>query len=182
MPRQQKKPIKKLKILDIESQIVMVDKQLVVKSAMKKINNQLSYIRLISYYFYNFLTFYISWLKWISVKKIKCKQVIFINEIRDVFLGKSDIYLTDSALCIKENEIPYESIVFSKKVRGYVFLDVFSSLDKNKIVLSEDIIHICIQLDKPDIFLLTLKFYMFYHIKYNKLNQQILSYYCKKLV
>jgi hypothetical protein len=177
--RQQKKSI--TKILDLESQVLMVDEQSVVDNAMRKINNQLTVLRLISYYIYNLLTFYISWLKWISVKRFNCHEIVLMDQENDIYLGKNNIYLTDSGICIRENTIPYESVLFFNRVKNIVFLDLYSKLDEKKIVLSEDIIHVAIKFDKPADFTKKLKNYMYYHIKYNKLNSQILSYYCKKI-
>jgi hypothetical protein len=179
LPRQQKKSI--TKIIDPESQISMVDQEIVVKNAMRKIDNQLTIIRLISYYLYNFLTFYVSWMKWISVKKIYCDEIVLMDQENDIFLGKSNIYLTDSGICIKESVIPYESVLFYNTIKNLVFLDIYSKLNEKKIVLSDDIIRIAIKFDKPEKFTEMLRNYMYYHIKYNKLNSQVLSYYCKKI-
>jgi hypothetical protein len=159
----------------------MVDQEIVLKNAMKKINDRLTILRLISYYLYNFLTFYVGWMRWIAVKKIYCHEIVLMDQENDIFLGKSNIYLTDSGICIKENIIPYESVLFYNRVKNLVFLDIYSKLNEKKIVLSDDIIHVAIKSDNPAKFTEILRNYMYYHIKYNKLNSQILSYYCKKI-
>jgi hypothetical protein len=104
-----------------------------------------------------------------------------MDQENDIFLGKSNIYLTDSGICIKESVIPYESVLFYNTIKNLVFLDIYSKLNEKKIVLSDDIIRIAIKFDKPEKFTEMLRNYMYYHIKYNKLNSQVLSYYCKKI-
>lgn len=162
--------------------MMTMDQTDVLKSAITRIDNELTVIQRLCFVFYNFLVYYFSWISIILSTRIKSERVFIENNNDDDYnvLGECDIYLHDSGIFINENFINYENIQRYWPDNHYIHIMVYASSTHGKITSSENILIVSIKVDDVFSFMETLKKNMYYHIKYNKLSTKVVKYYCKK--
>ena len=158
-----------------------------VKYAIKKINNDISVIRNIIYLQYYLLSYTFLILQKFIIGNIfntLYQKKIIIGDIL-IFGGeylsnkKSQIILYEKGIIIQDTFIPYENIISFGEVMNFKFccLELFAEIKESKIILNENVIKLIIQLDNPTFLCDIIKKNMYYHIKYNKINEETITFY-----
>ena len=163
-----------------------------VKYAIKKINNDISVIRNIIYLQYYLLSYTFLILQKFIIgnifntiyqKKIIVDKIFIFNnkdeEKEYLSNEKTQIILYEKGIIIQDTFIPYENIISFGEVMNFKFccLELFAEIKESKIILNENVIKLIIQLDNPTFLCDIIKKNMYYHIKYNKINEETITFY-----
>ena len=175
-----------LEIENITNKFENMKKEIMVH-AINKINKEESLLRSILNYNYYILSYYISFLCILFCKKFTITNILFTEPTSErmfLFDKKSYVFVYDKGIFLNKILIPYENIISLCNIDNYCCLEVFGKFEsiENRLhfSLEDSIIKIALQLDNVTEFCNHIKSNMFYHIKYNKINDDVVGYYYKK--
>jgi hypothetical protein len=177
----------------MESPDLIEYKQKQLDLAIQKINNE----NILKSYFYNLFKWILSYFtiynsiyyRYISVELIKIRynsKKYFYNNIYN------HLIILDNGIRINYNFIPYENIIIYMEENDKIVMDIFAKLNPDKredncklhdydkilkLELCSDVCEITISCKSVLNILLDIKRNMYYHIKYNKINQDVIGYY-----
>jgi hypothetical protein len=157
---------------------------------IKEINKQQNFLDYIIILFYNFFKKILSLL---SIHNIYHTRFLIDNlKLKNNnHLYKSvknvHIYFFDDSIYINNFKIPYEYIIYIMQINNNnIYIVLFgniSSDDSSKInlELSEGIVELLFTCDNPLNIIKIIKKNMYYHIKYNKINENSINYFLNYL-
>ena len=177
----------------MESPELIEYKQKQLDLAIQKINNE----NILKSYFYNlfkrilayFTIYYSIYYHYIDVKLIKIRynsKNYFYNNIYN------NLIILDNGIKINYNFVPYENIIIFMEENDKLVMDIFAKLKPDnrednrkrhnydkllKLELSSDLCKITISCNNVLNILFDIKRNMYYHIKYNKINKDVIGYY-----
>jgi hypothetical protein len=182
-------------IVEIESMEIINTKKECIEKAIQIINNdqtKLQYALILYYnifkqfllYFYNF-TYIKVCMNDICYKKFYLKKIKFnYNDHVYSFKKSLEFYIYDNCICINNFnnfKIPYEYITSFKSFDNIICIQILGTIDNIdnniKIKLSNGIINIYCICDNSYKIFKHLKKNMYYHIKYNKIEDEVITYY-----
>ena len=181
-------------IINIEEmETINLNENKVITDAIKKINKEQNLFNLILYINYYLLTTYINFLfnlfkfKQFNLffKKIKIEN-IFLYHNKEFYKSQciNDLILYDNGMILNNLFIPYENIIKFGHKNDTVYLDIFAKINKIEdnftVSLGHSIVNINIKTEFSLKLCKYIKFNLFYHIKYNKINSDIVKQYYKK--
>ena len=95
-----------------------------------------------------------------------------------VNISRADFYILENGVSMGQRFIPFENIFkYGIKSNKIVYLKTLIEKEKKKFV-SMDII---LKTKNPCLLIKNIKNYMYYHIKYNKINEDILYYFYQQV-
>jgi hypothetical protein len=141
-----------------------------MESTIQKINKE-------SYFFIFYL--FIRWLFSMSYyKAIPVKSIKYNSEIYD---NTKKILITSTGIDLIKFHIPYENILIFGKENNNIVMNIFAKINESNLEPSSNICKITINFEKlNDSIMGDIKKNMYYHIKYNKINQNVIDYYKDK--
>ncbi len=145
-------------------------------TAIQKIKSETSILTYIINMNYYFLFCYFHFL---FVSSFLVNSIIFAFEDTNYLVKKNSfIIVQEKGIKLYNNFIPYENItVFSYKA-GIVNLNILGTIDKNlKITLGTDVLKVSLNCLNGEKLVKLIKKNMYYHIRYNKINTEVISYY-----
>jgi len=157
-----------------------------IRNAIKRINREETLIRSIINYQYYLINYYLSFLCILFCKRYIVTKIIFYqleNGSKRSYISdsKKTLFLYDKGFCINDLLIPYENVLEFGMNNGFLVVDVFAKIvhenQKINMFLDNSIIKLAIEMENPKNFMENMKSNMYYHIKYNKINKEILQYY-----
>ena len=180
-------------IVEIESMEVINIKKIKIDNALKIINLEQTKLKFLLILYYNFIKNFINYIHYLTFIKI-CINDIYYNKYHihkskffyndQVFYYKKQIkiYLYDNGIILDNSFIPYEYIISFRTIdNSTVKLKIFANLtninSKLQFELTNGIVDILLLCDKGLKICNLLKKNMFYHIKYNKINEDVIYYY-----
>jgi hypothetical protein len=94
--------------------------------------------------------------------------------------------ITEKGIFINESFISYEYIITFKTSVNELFIQLFGTIEKNEnltIKPSKNIINVVVKFQKNQNGIVeNIKRNMYYHIKYNKINEDAIDYFKEKLI
>ena len=178
-------------IINIEE--MEIDKKQIIINAVKQINKEQSLLHLLLYINYYYLSYYLNIIFWLlpSVniclfsKKFKIENICFHHN--EMFYKSScinDLILYDNGMILNDLFIPYENIIQFGYTDDTVYLDLFAKINKMEdnftFSLGHNIVNVSIKSNSSIKIFKYIKSNLYYHIKYNKMNFDIVKYYYKK--
>ena len=170
------------KISEIELiQKKLFTKNILINGALDRINKDETLIRTIINWNYYVFTYFFSYISILFCKKYSVSKISFLEDV--VLYKKRTIFLYDKGFFIDSFIIPYEYILSFSCDDAVCEMEIFATIDKNdfKIILGGGILKINIEMEYPRDFCKDIKTNMYYHIKYNKLNEGVFEYYFKTI-
>jgi len=154
----------------------------IIKNAIAKITKEQTIIRVIINYYYYVLSTYFSFMYVLFSRKYNIVRTVFYYQSREyIFNKKSVIYVLDNGIFLDSINIPYESVVSFGSNKNVCTLQIFGSLNftdsKLRIGICKNNIKIDIELEYESDIVNIIKENMYYHIKYNKVNKDIVEFY-----
>ena len=162
-----------------------------VTNAVKKINKEQSLLRLLLYINYYILTTYINCLinlfkiKHFSLflKKFKTDNIILYHN-KEFYKPQciNDLILYDNGMILNDLFIPYENIIQFAYTDDTVYLDLFAKINKDNFTFSlgHNVVNIVIKTRFSSKICKHIKHNLYYHIKYNKIDFDIIKQFHKK--
>ena len=161
-----------------------------ITNAIKKINKEQSLLRLILYINYYLLTFCLINLfkiKQISLflKKFKTDNILLCHN-KEIYKPPciNDLILYDNGMILNDLFIPYENIIQFGYTDDTVYLDLFAKINKMEdnftFSLGHNIVNISIKTKFSLKICKHIKHNLYYHIKYNKIDIDIIKQFYKK--
>ncbi len=158
-----------------------------LENAVVKINKEGVLNDLLIFY-YNFLKIVFGYIHVSNIynKTFKVLQLRVNVSSDKVYYFYKDIYITiyDNKLFINVSEIPYEYIITFTSRNEFIFMELFATtkvVDKKlKFILSDKKISVILRFmdsNKASIFCKLLRQNMYYHIKYNKIDETVIDYF-----
>jgi hypothetical protein len=174
-------------IVEIEKEDMdLILKKKIINNTIKKINKEQGFIRGIVNYLYYCFSYYISFLCILCYKKHTIKKMYFLNDKEEnrLYNKKHIICIYDKGIYIHKITIPYENIIAITIQKEYCYIDIFATVIQHengiKIELSDTITKfILVMENKHSKILNDIKVNMYYHMKYNKINFQVVENYYK---
>ena len=172
-------------IIEIESMEFINHKKNTMENALKIINSEQTKADFILIVFYNMVKILIN--IFIKIKYIYYKK-FYINETKflyseNIYHDKKPLilYMYDSGIVINDFHISYEHILYFGNFGNYVKMKIFANLvlldGRLQLELGNGIVDILFLCDFRDRLCIFLKKNMYYHIKFNKLNDYVIKYY-----
>jgi len=159
-----------------------------ITNAVKKINKEQSLLRLIlyiNYYLLKFCLINLFKIKQISLflKKFKTDNIILYHN-KEIYKIINDLILYDNGMILNNLFIPYENIIQFGYTDDTVYLDLFAKINKMEdnftFSLGHNIVSICIKTKFSSKICKHIKHNLYYHIKYNKIDFDIIKQFYKK--
>jgi len=182
-------------IIEIESMELVNIKKERIEKAIQIINNnqtKVEYALILYYnifkqflhYFYNF-TYIKICINDICYKKFELKTIDFIHNKHIFSFKKSlNLFVYDNCISIDDFNnfnIPYEYITTFRAFNDIIRIQILGTIDNVdnnvKIKLSGGIINVYCRCNNANDLSNQIKKNMYYHIKYNKINDEVVSYY-----
>jgi len=111
-------------------------------------------------------------------KAIPVKSIKYNSEIYD---NTKKILITSTGIDLIKFHIPYENILIFGKENNNIVMNIFAKINESNLEPSSNICKITINFEKlNDSIMNDIKKNMYYHIKYNKINQNVIDYYKDK--
>uniref|UniRef100_A0A6C0AYU3 Uncharacterized protein n=1 Tax=viral metagenome TaxID=1070528 RepID=A0A6C0AYU3_9ZZZZ len=169
-------------IIDIEGKMPSKEiKAMMMKNALEKINKEEFILRKFVNYIYYFFSYYFPFLRILFCKKYKITQIIVFEKKEFVSLAKTELYLYDKGIYFNKLLVPYENILSFGEKQGYLILEIFAKADfedtKVSISLNDSIIKMAFKTENVNSLFKNVRINMFYHIKYNQVNEKVIDYY-----
>ena len=175
-------------IIEIEMELIekkLFTKNILINGALERINKDETLIRSIINWNYYIFTYFFSYMSILFCKKYSVSKIYFVekNQEEIVLYEKRTIFLYDKGFFIDSFLIPYEYIVSFSDHGGICEHDIFATIDKNdfKIILGDGLLKLIVEMDYPRDFCKDIKINMYYHIKYNKINEEVFDHYFKTI-
>ena len=115
------------------------------------------------------LSYFLSYSKAVPVKSIKYNNVVY---------DCKTILITSTGIDLNIFHVPYENIFIFKRENNNIILSIFAKIT-DTLELSSTISEITIECENTKFILSDIKRNMYYHIKYNKINQNVIDVYLK---
>ena len=169
-------------VIDIEDLEMGKLDSIILENAIKQINSEISIFKSFIYFYYYLFVYYLSFLKILFVKKIKIDKLIFNknNESMIVMNNIRDIYLSDNAIYIKNNEVPYENIISFGKIDNFCCIELFATVhylnNDINIKLNKNVTRLFFKNKDSRSLCDSIKNNMYYHLKYNKIDTSVCHY------
>ena len=183
-------------IVDIEEmsvKIPTISRMVIMNNAITKINKEENFFRTFINFQYYLFSYYISFLRVIFSKKYVLNKIIFFKKMDKELVKeksytvstKSNLFLYDRGIYFHEILVPYENILSFGVKDNFCVIEVLATIEVNedKIILklNGDIIKIVMELENPTCLRDNIKKNMYYHIKYNEIDENAIHYYYKKI-
>ena len=174
--------------IEIESMELIRNKKVSLERALIIINNEQTFIQHLFIVYYNIIK---KLLTFIYITNIYCKT-FYVNKFR--IKNKEHWYISDKSVnlhifddCIYINnfKIPYEYIIFFRNLNNTVYIKIFGNIvnenNKLNLELSEGFIEILCEYSNSKMLIDCIKKNMYYHIKYNKIDQNVISFFLNNI-
>lgn len=175
---------------------VQIEDMNIIELKQKKMNRALCIIDRDTTVFNDVLTLYYNFLKQICAylyinnifsKTFKVFQYnIYANNNIYRYFKNVFLRINDSTLFIGNSEIPYEYIILFNSKEEYIYIELFGSVKfvdkKIKIIPDDKKISLIVRFPTKDIsrkVCEAIKRNMYYHIKHNKINEQVIEYFAE---
>jgi hypothetical protein len=172
-------------VIEIESIESMNYRKSRIEYAINKINQDYNLFDKIKIFYYNLLKWILNLLRinYVYTKTFKIKQ-INVNEIK---IENSMLFkITEKGIFINESFISYEYIITFKTNVNELFIQLFGTIEKNENLIikpSKNIITVVVKFQKNQNGIVeNIKRNMYYHIKYNKINEDAIDYFKEKII
>jgi len=172
--------IEQLMATTVSSEMKMV----IMESAIQKINKQEKLITTLLNYQYYLIKYYLSFLTILFCKKFIIHKMYFSqkdHQLNYLIQKDSVLYLYDNGIYFNKCHIPYENILQFGIEKDICVLHILGKIEKKDDVLTmsldKNILKVIFKMDTPGLFLKSMKNNMFYHIKYNKVNETAIQFY-----
>ena len=161
-------------------------KMVMMEKAVQRINKQENFITSLLNYQYHLLKYYISFLTVLFSKKFVIHKMFFFQtennkEINYFFNNISTLYLYDNGIYFNKCHIPYENILRFGMEKDMCVIHILAKIEKHDDVLilslDKNILKVVLKMDSPGYFFKCMKTNMYYHIKYNKVNEIAIEFY-----
>ena len=173
--------------IEIESMEIIKYKKFSLEHALIIINNEQTFLQYLLVVYYNIIKKILSFIHIdLYYKRFYVNKFKLINN-NDLYVSVkpvngNQLILFDDCMCINYFKIPYEYILLSKTYsNNTVYIKIFGNIinknNKFDIELSDGFIEILFEYTNPKIVLDCIKKNMYYHIKYNKINDDVIKYY-----
>lgn len=171
-------------IIQIESIEIMNYRKSRVEYAINRINQDYTFLDKIKIFYYNLFKWILNklWINYIYTKTFKIKEL----NINDLKINKCLLFkITEKGIYINESFISYEYIITFKTKVNELFIQLFGSvetIDDNLIIKpSKSIVNVVVKFQKKQNVVENIKKNMYYHIKYNKINEDAIDYFKEKI-
>jgi len=156
--------------------------QNVMKKALTKIKKDESIYKRVFDYIYYRISRYIFFLCIFFYKKYTIDEItLFENkEKKYESTGMNTLIISDTGFNIYRTHIPYENIISFCCIDNYFCLDVYAKYDKKTLCLDKTVSIVVLKTKSAQKIMKNIKQNMYYHIKYNKLNESVMKYYYNK--
>jgi hypothetical protein len=168
----------------MQTKITSEMKTVIMESAIRKINKQQNFFTNLINYQYYFLKYYLSFLTILFCKKFVIHKMFFFQKEENeetYHSNKSVLYLYDNGIFFSRCHIPYENILQFGMEKDMCVIHILAKIKKENDVLTlsldKNILRVVFKMDSPGYFFNCMKTNMFYHIKYNKVNDNAIEYY-----
>ena len=108
------------------------------------------------------------------INLVLLKYLYFYKKIYTI--GKREFILLDNGIKIDTSFIPYEYIVNCNDDNGYINLVLLAKIEEGQLVPFDAIFHFSFKSNCNSSIIKNIKSNLYYHIKYNHINLDILSY------
>lgn len=155
-------------------------KMVIMENAIQRINKDENFITSFLNYQYYLLKCYFSFLIVLFCKKFIIHKIFYFqNEENYLYNKPSTLYLYDSGIYFNKSTIPYENILTFGISGNLCQLQIFAKIENKDLTLSLDkqLLKVVFNMDNPGFFLKCMKNNMYYHIKYNKVNETAIQFY-----
>ncbi len=177
----------RLKIKDyiIVIEMESVDYKQAINNAIQKINKEQTFWQVMVNLNYFFVTIYLNFLFNFQIYR-KTFKIITFSMIQDgseyTISEPTNLVFYDSHFTIDGYSIIYEHIIRFEAFKGsqFVKMTMFGLIQKenDRIIIdftSNSVITVLLKVNNPDYFCNVMRSNMFYHIKYNKLDVQVID-------
>ncbi len=169
---------------------VINHKKNTMENALKIINSEQTKAEFILIVYYNVIKMLINYIylltfiriNYIYYKKFNINEIKFLHSENIYHYKKPlNLYMYDNGIIIKDFYISYEHILYFGAFGNYVKMKIFANIivldGILQLKLANGIVDILFLCDSSDRLCNFLKKNMHYHIKFNKLNDDVINYY-----